>query len=508
MGASGRSSTPKQPAAAPGGSTSAGPGAGLPHLQSLPASVIGGRCACRPRGSAGEGDGGGGAVARGGAAGRARSSAGDRDERSALRLQLPRRLLLSPPGRRFLPGARAGGPRGNGARAPSRLPLSPLAAGPQRLPEGGRRPASPCAPASARRPRALSGDERDLPEPQRPGGRGRLGRRRRGRPGEPQPRAGHVAGLLRRGRAAGCQRRGPRGAGAGRAQPVGVARGADRCALRAVAHCDLRRVLPGLQPAHQVGEHDQLSDAGAPALQGRGSRHPGAVLRPPRPAIASPARQLKRRETATLVPRTGSAAAAAAGLAARGTVTGPRGPPGPGHRGTRGGGAGRDFNTRLVLWEPRRGGARGVLRGRPGPRSPAWEFCVFVGGRGGGSCGRIRVAALVGLILLSKRNLVIKLQPSGFPRLPTRTSAGCVCLCVGMCVAWGTARRAVCASWAAWLPDCGAEPWGAGPGLLKPHSEEARKAAAPEGKGLVLQGGQTAGESIKIFGKCQSIPRD
>lgn len=58
--------------------------------------------------------------------------------------------------------------------------------------------------------------------------------------------------------------------------------------------------------------------------------------------------------------------------------------------------------------------------------------------RSGGSCGGgIRVAELVGLILLLKRNLGIKLQPSGFWRLPTRTSVGCVCACAMGCVLAG-----------------------------------------------------------------------
>lgn len=73
-----------------------------------------------------------------------------------------------------------------------------------------------------------------LPEPQRletagglgGGGRAALGNRSHG--------LGTVAGLLPGGRCR--QRRGPRGAGTGRAQPVGVARGAVRRTLRAVAH--------------------------------------------------------------------------------------------------------------------------------------------------------------------------------------------------------------------------------------------------------------------------------
>lgn len=55
---------------------------------------------------------------------------------------------------------------------------------------------------------------------------------------------------------------------------MAVARGSDRRALRAVAHRGLRRFLP----AHQDREYDQLSGAGAPALQGQGRRDPGAVL--------------------------------------------------------------------------------------------------------------------------------------------------------------------------------------------------------------------------------------
>lgn len=55
------------------------------------------------------------------------------------------------------------------------------------------------------------------------------------------------------------------------------------------------------------------------------------------------------------MPRTGSAAAPPPGRPREGQRRASGGP-GPGHRGTRGGGAGRDFHTRLVLCAPRRGG--------------------------------------------------------------------------------------------------------------------------------------------------------
>lgn len=148
----------------------------------------------------------GGAVARGGATGPGSPAAGDGDTRFALPLRLPRRLLLAPPGCRFPPSAQGQATReGASARAASVFLLSRRTGGPERLPGRGRRRASLCAPGCAPRPPAASGYERDLPEPQRPGGGGRFGRQRRGRPREPQPRAGHVAGLLPRGRAAGRQ---------------------------------------------------------------------------------------------------------------------------------------------------------------------------------------------------------------------------------------------------------------------------------------------------------------
>lgn len=118
---------------------------------------------------------------------------------------------------------------------------------------------------------------------------------------------------------------------------MGVARGADRCALRAVAHRGLRRFLPGLQPAHQVGEHDQLSGARAPALQGRGRRHPGALLSAA--ASAALAGVSGRTQKGGQDPRPFP------GLCARSSGA-PRAP-GPGHCGTPGGGAARDCHTRL-----------------------------------------------------------------------------------------------------------------------------------------------------------------
>ncbi|XP_013372899.1 PREDICTED: cuticle collagen 2C-like, partial [Chinchilla lanigera] len=50
--------------------------------------------------------------------------------------------------------------------------------------------------------------------------------------------------------------------------------------VRALAHRALRRLLPRLQPAHQVGGHDQLPGEGPPAVQGGGGGGGGALLTP------------------------------------------------------------------------------------------------------------------------------------------------------------------------------------------------------------------------------------
>lgn len=158
------------------------------------------------------------------------------------------------------------------------------------------------------------------------------------------------------------------------------------------------------------------------------------------------------------MPRAGSAAAVAA-PAARGTAT-DLGPPPPARTRTprdsrRRRGEGLPHPAAPVCASAWPGG-----RGRARPPGAA-VTCVGVWGvcrwsEVGEVVGESESLSLVGLILLLKRNLVIKLQPSGFRRLPTGTSAGCVCMCVGMCVGWGRGGSTVCTPWAPWPLDCGA----------------------------------------------------
>lgn len=101
---------------------------------------------------------------------------------------------------------------------------------------------------------------------------------------QPEPRGGPGHSVQQRHGQRGDRRRrrGARAA-AGRAQAVRDARGADRRAVRAVAHRHVWDLLPRLQPDDQIREHDQLPGEGAETFQRRGDGDDRARLKRRRP---------------------------------------------------------------------------------------------------------------------------------------------------------------------------------------------------------------------------------